>query len=64
MNEPQSTLGFAHFLGQTDAVGRTLLVILLTMSVLSWALIAIKGLVQLIRGKRSKRFLHFFWDAS
>jgi biopolymer transport protein ExbB len=64
MNEPQDTLGFAHFLAQTDGVGRTLLVILLAMSVLSWALIAIKGLVQLIRGQRSERFLNFFWNAS
>jgi biopolymer transport protein ExbB len=64
MNEPQSTLGFAHFLAQTDAVGAGLLVILLAMSVLSWALIAIKGLVQVVRGRRSERFLSFFWNAS
>ena len=64
MTDTPNTLGFAHFLAQTDAVGRTLLVILIAMSVLSWALIAIKGLVQLIRGKRSERFLNFFWNAS
>jgi biopolymer transport protein ExbB len=64
MTEPPSTLGFAHFLAQTDAVGRTLLAILIAMSVLSWALIAIKGLAQFIRGRRSERFLHFFWNAS
>ena len=64
MTDTPNTLGFAHFLAQTDAVGRTLLVILIAMSVLSWALIAIKGLVQLIRRKRSERFLQFFWNAS
>jgi biopolymer transport protein ExbB len=64
MTDTSNTLGFAHFLAQTDAVGRTLLVILIAMSVLSWALIAIKGLAQFIRGKRSERFLHFFWNAS
>jgi biopolymer transport protein ExbB len=63
MNEPQATLGFAHFLAQTDIVGRALLILLLAMSVLSWALIAIKGLVQFIRGRRSERFLNFFWNA-
>jgi biopolymer transport protein ExbB len=64
MTDTPTTLGFTHFLAQTDAVGRTLLVILILMSVLSWALIAIKGLVQLIRRKRSERFLNFFWNAS
>jgi biopolymer transport protein ExbB len=64
MNEPQTALGFAHFLAQADAVGRALLAILLVMSVLSWGLIAIKSLVQLIRGQRSERFLAFFWNAS
>jgi biopolymer transport protein ExbB len=61
--EPQVTLGFAHFLTQTDAVGKALLAILIGMSVLSWALIAIKGLTQLIRNRRSETFLRLFWDA-
>ncbi|MBL8318627.1 MAG: MotA/TolQ/ExbB proton channel family protein, partial [Burkholderiaceae bacterium] len=33
------------------------------MSVLSWTLIAIKGLGQWLRRRRSKQFLRFFWDA-
>jgi biopolymer transport protein ExbB len=61
MNPP--SLGFAHFLAQTDAVGRTLLFILIAMSVASWALIAIKGLSQAVRRRRSEAFLRFFWDA-
>jgi biopolymer transport protein ExbB len=59
----QAGLGFSHFIGQMDAVGRTLLVILIAMSVASWALIAIKGLSQFVRGRRSESFLRFFWDA-
>ncbi|MEW6705820.1 MAG: MotA/TolQ/ExbB proton channel family protein [Pseudomonadota bacterium] len=41
----------------------TLLVILLLMSALSWILIVTKGLGHLVRGKRSERFLSFFWNA-
>jgi biopolymer transport protein ExbB len=63
MTDPQSTLGFGHFLAQTDAVSRTLLLILATMSVLSWTLIALKGLGQWLRRRRSEHFLRFFWDA-
>lgn len=64
MNEAESALGFAHFIAQTDGVGKTILVILLMMSVISWVLIFIKGLAGLLRNSRSKRFLNFFWNAS
>ena len=37
-------LGFAHFLAQSDALGKVLLAILIAMSVASWAIIAVKGL--------------------
>jgi biopolymer transport protein ExbB len=60
---PETTLGFAHFLAQTDAIGRALLVILLAMSVISWVLIAVKGLSQMIRAHRSEQFLRLFWNA-
>ena len=63
MNDPQSALGFGHFLAQTDAVSRTLLLVLAAMSVLSWTLIAIKGLSQAIRARRSEQFLRLFWNA-
>ena len=61
--DPAAALGFGHFIGQADAVGKTLLAILLIMSVLSWALILIKGLTQMVRTKRSDKFLSFFWNA-
>jgi biopolymer transport protein ExbB len=63
VQDTPSTLGFAHFLSQTDAIGKTLLVILLLMSVLSWALIVVKGLGHVIRSKRSEQFLRLFWNA-
>lgn len=63
MNEP-TTLGLAHFLGQSDAVGKGLLAILLLMSVISWVLIATKGLTQFFRKRRSEAFLDFFWNAT
>ena len=47
--------GFAHFLAQTDAVGRALLVILLLMSVASWYLIVTKVLSQWLEQRRSAR---------
>ncbi len=61
--EAVPSMGFAHFIAQSDAVGRGLLVILIVMSVLSWALILIKGLTQFIRKRRSDTFLNFFWNA-
>ena len=36
-------LGFTHFIAQTDLVGQGLFVILVVMSLISWALIVIKG---------------------
>jgi biopolymer transport protein ExbB len=64
MNDPTTaSLGFAHFLGQADAVGKALLAILLLMSVASWALIALKGVTQALRQRRSEKFLNLFWNA-
>jgi biopolymer transport protein ExbB len=63
MTEP-NTLGLAHFLAHSDAVSKTLLAILLLMSVASWALIASKGLLQVIRKRRSASFLGLFWNAT
>ena len=56
-------MGFGHFITQSDAVGKTLLAILVLMSVASWALIAIKGVTQFLRRRRSDQFLTFFWNA-
>ncbi|MDC8784991.1 MotA/TolQ/ExbB proton channel family protein [Roseateles koreensis] len=60
----ESAQGFAHFIGQSDAVGKTLLLILLGMSIVSWTIIVIKGLALVLRNRRSERFLSLFWNAS
>jgi biopolymer transport protein ExbB len=57
-------LGFAHFLTQSDLVIRTLLVILAVMSAISWYLIIMKGISQVVRTNRSRKFLSFFWSAT
>jgi len=63
MSDVNTSMGFAHFIAQSDVVGKALLAMLLAMSAISWTLIAVKGLGQLLRTRRSERFLHFFWNA-
>jgi biopolymer transport protein ExbB len=63
VTDPQVPLGFAHFLAQTDTVGRALLVLLIAMSAISWTLILLKGLSQALRARRSEQFLRLFWNA-
>ena len=57
-------MGFGHFIKNTDAVGQGLFIILVAMSLLSWALIITKGVGLLLRQRRSKTFLNFFWNAT
>ncbi|MGH8739946.1 MAG: MotA/TolQ/ExbB proton channel family protein [Burkholderiales bacterium] len=61
--EPTQAVGLSHFLAQTDAVGRAILVILLAMSVASWYLFATKALAAWMERRRSARFLEAFWNA-
>ena len=63
MDDP-TQLGFGHFLSHSDVVIRTLLAILAVMSVISWYLIVSKGVSQLVRQRRSRKFLASFWNAS
>jgi biopolymer transport protein ExbB len=51
-------------MSQSDAVGKTLLAILIVMSVASWAIMAVKGLTLVLRNGRSREFLNFFWNAT
>ena len=53
-----TALGMGYFIAQSDAVGKTLLAMLLAMSVLSWAILALKGLTLVVRRGRSERFLN------
>jgi biopolymer transport protein ExbB len=59
-----TSLGFGHFLANADLVAKVLLVVLVLMSALSWYLIVYKGISQVIRQRRSKKFLDFFWSAT
>jgi biopolymer transport protein ExbB len=59
----ETRLGFAHFLGQTDAVGKFVLAVLLVMSIATWYLILSKGVQTWVTRRRSRRFLREFWSA-
>jgi len=61
--DPVHGLGFAHFLAQSDTVGRVILGILVLMSVASWYLIAAKSIMVALEYRRSRRFLDAFWSA-
>ena len=61
--EQAASLGFSHFLAQTDMLGKAILVIMATMSVATWYLIVTKGIEALARKLRGARFLAFFWDS-
>ena len=61
--ESTQAVGFAHFLAQTDGVGKAILVILLLMSIASWYLVVTKSLSIWIERRRSGRFLEVFRDA-
>src|SRR5690606_12216112 len=56
--------GFVHFIRQSDVVGQGLFLILIVMSVISWALIVVKGVALFQRQRRSRAFLDFFWNAT
>ena len=55
-----SGLGFAHLLSQTDAVGATILLLLLAMSLATWYLIAAKAITAAMVRRRSSAFLAAF----
>jgi biopolymer transport protein ExbB len=56
-------LGFAHFLAQTDTLGRIVLALLLALSVASWYLIVTKAMTNTLAGRRAEAFLKQFWAA-
>src|SRR3954469_4201018 len=57
------TVGFSHFLAQTDWVGRALLVALVGMSMVSWYFIVTKAIAGVLERRRSARFCDAFWNA-
>ncbi|MBX3628444.1 MAG: MotA/TolQ/ExbB proton channel family protein [Nitrosomonas sp.] len=54
-------LGFSHFLAQIDAVGMSVLVLLISLSVASWYLIITKSIANFIAKRRAIAFLKHFW---
>lgn len=59
----QQGFGFAHFISQTDAIGLTVLCLLLVLSGASWYLIFTKAVANLAVQKRAQAFLEDFWNA-
>ena len=59
----EQKLGFAHFISQTDAVGLTVLLLLMGMSIASWYLILTRTIANLSAQKRANLFLQNFWQA-
>jgi len=56
-------LGFAHFIAQADGLAHVLLVVLVTMSVITWYLIVSKSLANRRMNTHGQAFLARFWDA-
>jgi biopolymer transport protein ExbB len=56
-------LGFAHFLSQTDGVGKAVLFTLLLLSMASWYLIITRAFANTLAQKRAGAFLEQFWNA-
>ena len=64
MNVDTAALGFGHFIAHTDAVGKTLLLLLIAMSIASWAIIAIKGLSLSCASRAARPSCSCFWNAT
>ena len=55
--------GFAHFLSQTDSVGRGVLAVLLLLSCASWYLIVTRAMANWLAQRRADAFVRGFWQA-
>ena len=61
--EPSQSVGIASFLAQADGIGKSIIVVLIVMSIATWYLIVSKTLQTLTMRRRTAKFLQFFWDA-
>lgn len=59
----EHSLGFSHFISQADTVGKTVLAMLLLLSVTSWYLMITKYIQNLMARSRARAFLSQFWNA-
>jgi biopolymer transport protein ExbB len=57
-------MGFLHFVAQSDFVGKSLFIILILMSLVTWYLILVKAASNVSMRRRSADFLNKFWNAS
>ncbi|MBO9331577.1 flagellar motor protein MotA [Achromobacter sp. HZ01] len=57
-------MGFLHFVAQSDFVGKSLFIILILMSLVTWYLILVKAASNVAMRKRAADFLNKFWNAS
>ncbi|HRH81667.1 MAG TPA: MotA/TolQ/ExbB proton channel family protein [Thiobacillaceae bacterium] len=64
MQSDATNLGFAHFLGQTDALGQFLLLVLALMSLATWYLIVSKSIAIWRARRQTRAFLEKFWNAA
>jgi len=60
----EQSLGFAHFISQTDAMGKGVLALLLLLSIASWYLMVTKAIANWTARKRADAFLKRFWEAA
>ncbi|MGW8307033.1 MAG: MotA/TolQ/ExbB proton channel family protein [Achromobacter pulmonis] len=61
---PVPDMGFLHFVAQSDVVGKSLFIILILMSLVTWYLILVKVGSNISMRRRSADFLNKFWNAS
>ena len=59
----ENSLGFGHFLANSDGIARFILALMLIMSVGTWYLIVTKGAQAIRSQKKSVEFLAAFWAA-
>ena len=59
----EPAIGLSHFIVQADALGKTVLVLLLALSLASWYLILTKALTNMLAKRRAEKFLDQFWAA-
>lgn len=60
----EQSLGFSHFLQHADAISRTLLILMVIMSVGTWYVIVMKTIRTVSNTRSSKVFLSKFWAAA
>lgn len=59
----EESLGFAHFLSNTDVIGKCVLAALLALSMASWHLILTKAVANTMARKYADAFMDRFWEA-